>query len=55
MNHQEKSLTIYGWLSISAALMTIALKSYAYFLTGSVGFNCGYYYVSGTACGCAST
>jgi cation diffusion facilitator family transporter len=37
MNHQEKSLTIYGWLSISAALMTIALKSYAYFLTGSVG------------------
>jgi divalent metal cation (Fe/Co/Zn/Cd) transporter len=37
MNPQEKSLTIYGWLSISAALMTIALKSYAYMLTGSVG------------------
>jgi len=30
-------LTIYGWLSIAAALATIALKSYAYWLTDSVG------------------
>lgn len=37
MNTQSNSLAIYGWLSISAALITIALKSYAYWLTGSVG------------------
>ncbi len=34
---EQKSLTIYGWLSIAAALSTIALKSYAYLLTDSVG------------------
>ncbi|MGY6277511.1 cation diffusion facilitator family transporter [Methylomonas sp. MgM2] len=34
---QQSSLAIYGWLSIAAALATIALKSYAYWLTGSVG------------------
>jgi cation diffusion facilitator family transporter len=31
------SLTRYAWLSIGAALLTITLKSAAYFLTGSVG------------------
>lgn len=31
------SLTRFGWLSIAAAIATIALKSYAYWLTGSVG------------------
>ena len=30
-------LTRYAWLSIGAAVLTIALKSVAYFLTGSVG------------------
>jgi len=30
-------LTRFAWLSIGAALLTIALKSIAYFLTGSVG------------------
>jgi divalent metal cation (Fe/Co/Zn/Cd) transporter len=34
---QQSSLAIYGWLSIAAALATIALKSYAYWLTDSVG------------------
>lgn len=34
---KEKSLTRFAWLSIGAALTTIALKSSAYFLTGSVG------------------
>ncbi|MDT4330050.1 cation diffusion facilitator family transporter [Methylomonas sp. MED-D] len=34
---QSNSLTAYGWLSIAAALSTIALKSYAYWLTDSVG------------------
>lgn len=37
MNSPQKSLTLYGWLSIMAAVSTIALKSYAYLLTGSVG------------------
>ena len=37
MTAQQSSLTVYGWLSIAAALATIALKSYAYWLTGSVG------------------
>lgn len=37
MTAQTSSLAIYGWLSIAAALATIALKSYAYWLTGSVG------------------
>ena len=31
------SLTRYAWLSIGAALLTMALKSAAYWLTGSVG------------------
>ena len=31
------NLTKYAWLSIAAALATIALKTLAYFLTGSVG------------------
>ena len=33
----RRSLTRFAWLSIAAALATIALKSYAYYLTGSVG------------------
>jgi cation diffusion facilitator family transporter len=37
MSTEQKSLTIYGWLSIAAAISTIALKSYAYWLTDSVG------------------
>jgi cation diffusion facilitator family transporter len=35
MGHE--SLTRYAWLSITAAILTIALKSAAYFITGSVG------------------
>jgi cation diffusion facilitator family transporter len=35
--HRPVSLTRYAWLSIGAALLTIVLKSSAYFLTGSVG------------------
>lgn len=31
------SLTRYAWLSIAAAVLTIALKSIAYLLTGSIG------------------
>ena len=31
------NLTRYAWLSIAAAVLTIALKAIAYFLTGSVG------------------
>lgn len=34
---QRASLTRFAWLSIAAALTTIALKTSAYFLTGSVG------------------
>ena len=30
-------LTRYAWLSIFAAILTITMKSAAYFLTGSVG------------------
>ncbi len=37
MNTQQQSLSRYGWLSIMAAIATIALKSYAYLLTDSVG------------------
>lgn len=37
MNTRQKSLTLYAWLSIIAAIATIALKSYAYWLTDSVG------------------
>ncbi len=37
MPQKEKSLTRYAWLSILAAITTIALKSYAYWLTDSVG------------------
>ena len=33
----RRSLTRFAWLSIAAALMTIALKASAYLLTGSVG------------------
>lgn len=33
----QKSLTVYGWLSFGAAICTISLKSYAYWLTNSVG------------------
>jgi cation diffusion facilitator family transporter len=33
----RRSLTRFAWLSIAAAVATIALKSGAYFLTGSVG------------------
>lgn len=34
---QQESLTRYAWLSVGAAVVTIALKSVAYWLTGSVG------------------
>lgn len=34
---QTPSLTRYAWLSIAAAIATIVLKSYAYWLTNSVG------------------
>jgi cation diffusion facilitator family transporter len=34
---ERSSLTRFAWLSISAAIVTIALKSIAYLLTGSVG------------------
>ena len=37
MKKEPTSLTWYGWLSIAVALATIALKSYAYWLTNSVG------------------
>lgn len=37
MSTKQTSLMLYGWLSIAAALSTIALKSYAYLLTDSVG------------------
>ena len=37
MTQKTKSLTFYGWLSIAAAISTIALKTYAYLLTDSVG------------------
>ena len=36
-NEGRASLTRYAWLSIGAAVVTIALKSGAYLLTGSVG------------------
>ena len=36
-SHPSFPLTRYAWLSIAAALVTIALKVSAYFLTGSVG------------------
>ena len=35
--HPTTPLTRYAWLSIAAALITIILKTAAYFLTGSVG------------------
>lgn len=37
MSPPSPSLARYGWLSLAAAVLTIALKSYAYWLTGSVG------------------
>jgi cation diffusion facilitator family transporter len=36
-NVNRSSLTRFAWLSITAALATIALKTTAYFITGSVG------------------
>jgi divalent metal cation (Fe/Co/Zn/Cd) transporter len=33
----RSSLTRFAWLSIAAAILTIALKAIAYWLTGSVG------------------
>ena len=36
-NNKDLALTRYAWLSISAALITIVLKTIAYLLTGSVG------------------
>jgi cation diffusion facilitator family transporter len=33
----DRSLERYAWLSLSAAVVTIALKTYAWYLTGSVG------------------
>ena len=37
MHNSRHLLTRYAWLSIAAAFSTIALKSYAYWLTNSVG------------------
>ena len=37
MSTQKKSLAAYGWLSFAAAIITIALKTYAWWLTDSVG------------------
>lgn len=37
MATERSSLTRFAWLSISAAILTIALKAVAYLLTGSVG------------------
>ncbi|MCG9083702.1 cation diffusion facilitator family transporter [Laribacter hongkongensis] len=37
MNNKPKSLTIYAWLSIATAIVTIILKGVAWQLTGSVG------------------
>jgi len=36
-NTDRSSLTRFAWLSIAAAVLTIALKTGAYLLTGSVG------------------
>ena len=33
----RSSLTRFAWLSVAAAILTIALKAIAYWLTGSVG------------------
>ena len=35
--NNRKALTRFAWLSVAAAILTIALKGIAYFLTGSVG------------------
>lgn len=37
MTRCTPSLLLYAWLSIAAAIATILLKSYAYWLTGSIG------------------
>jgi len=37
MNNSSPRLTRYAWLSITAAVLTIALKAGAYWVTGSVG------------------
>jgi divalent metal cation (Fe/Co/Zn/Cd) transporter len=34
---KNRSLTRFAWVSISAAVITITLKTVAYLLTGSVG------------------
>lgn len=36
-NSQQQTITRFAWLSIFAALVTIGLKAWAYWLTGSVG------------------
>ena len=36
-DHKDVALTRFAWLSISAALITIVLKTIAYLMTGSVG------------------
>jgi cation diffusion facilitator family transporter len=36
-SHSPSSLTRFAWLSITAAILTIALKAIAYLLTGSIG------------------
>ncbi len=37
LNKSKSSLTRFAWLSIAAAVLTISLKTIAYFLTNSVG------------------
>jgi cation diffusion facilitator family transporter len=37
MSRTRPSLTRFAWLSIAAAILTLALKATAYFITGSVG------------------
>jgi cation diffusion facilitator family transporter len=37
MSETRSSLTRFAWLSIAAAVLTLALKTVAYFITGSVG------------------
>ncbi len=36
-HHERASLTRFAWLSIAAAIVIIALKAWAYWITGSVG------------------
>ncbi len=37
MQKSQRNLTRFAWLSVAVAIFTIALKTVAYFLTGSVG------------------